>query len=351
MPFTLVIANQSETTLGKEKVELRFKFEDGEYSVNWSRSEIKTLSHGEERALYLLNFIFEVEERRFNGQETLFVIDDVADSFDYKNKHAIIQYLRDLCNTKNFYQIILTHNFDFYRSINGVVVHRANCLMANKRENDVTLSHAKGISNIFTNIWKKNVAGNEKILCATIPFTRNLIEYTKGKDDFDYVKLTSLLHWTKDTNTITIGDYLAIYNKTFHTCLNETNTKFAMNHSLKCLLFSEADKICDSTTPDSLNLEDKILLSIAIRIQAEIYLINRIRVINKQADNWYPENSRFNKLLVEFKSLSPFDPITHTLEEVSITVSSNIHLNSFMYEPILDLTIEHLIRLYKKIVG
>lgn len=32
------------------------------------------------------------------------------------------------------------------------------------------------------------------------------------------------------------------------------------------------------------------------------------------------------------------------------TVSSNIRLNSFMYEPILDLTIEHLISLYSEIL-
>lgn len=37
-------------------------------------------------------------------------------------------------------------------------------------------------------------------------------------------------------------------------------------------------------------------------------------------------------------------------EKISITVSSNIHLNSFMYEPILDLTIDHLINLYNEVV-
>ena len=42
-------------------------------------------------------------------------------------------------------------------------------------------------------------------------------------------------------------------------------------------------------------------------------------------------------------------PSLITLEKISITVSSNIHLNSFMYEPILDLTIEHLISLYTEV--
>ena len=42
-------------------------------------------------------------------------------------------------------------------------------------------------------------------------------------------------------------------------------------------------------------------------------------------------------------------PSLITLEKISITVSSNIHLNSFMYEPILDLTIEHLVNLYNEV--
>ena len=82
MPFTLSVANQTQAALGKENAKLKFTFEDGTDTVEWSRSEIKTLSQGEKRALYLLNFIFEVEARKLATQETLFIIDDVADSFD-----------------------------------------------------------------------------------------------------------------------------------------------------------------------------------------------------------------------------------------------------------------------------
>ena len=117
MPFTLKIANQVEAALGKEQAKLKFVFQDGADTVSWSRDEIKTLSRGEERALYLLNLIFEVEARKLANQKTLFIIDDIADSFDYKNKHAIVQYLEDINDADNFYQIILTHNFDFFRTL------------------------------------------------------------------------------------------------------------------------------------------------------------------------------------------------------------------------------------------
>src|SRR6185369_10831773 len=44
MPFTLSVANQTQAVLGKEKAQLRFTFNDGTDTVEWSRSEIKTLS-------------------------------------------------------------------------------------------------------------------------------------------------------------------------------------------------------------------------------------------------------------------------------------------------------------------
>ena len=37
------------------------------------------------------------------------------------------------------------------------------------------------------------------------------------------------------------------------------------------------------------------------------------------------------------------------LEEVLIMTSENIHINSFMYEPIIDMSLEYLIKLYNKV--
>ena len=137
MPFTLSVANQTQAALGKEKARLKFTFTDSTDTVEWSRSEIRTLSQGEKRALYLLNFIFEVEARKLINQETLFIIDDVADSFDYKNKHAIVQYLKDLSNTPNFHQIILTHNFDFFRTLVNSFVSYDRCFMTKRSSNAI----------------------------------------------------------------------------------------------------------------------------------------------------------------------------------------------------------------------
>jgi len=280
------------------------------------------------------------------NQETLFIIDDAADSFDYKNKHAIVQYLEDLRNTDNFYQIILTHNFDFFRTLANNFVHRNRCLMANRNSSSITLTKAEGIKNYFINIWKDKVNTDDSILCATIPFTRNLIEYTKGESDSDYLKLTSLLHWKDDTDQITVGNYFKIYNGLFGTLHDDSNPQ-----PVKTLLFTKAREISNRTAHDGLNLEDKVLLSMAIRMQAEIFLTNELRIIKSNANYWCQSKNQFGNLIKEYSSPAPSISAMRTLEKVSITVSSNIHLNSFMYEPILDLTIDHLINLYNEVCG
>jgi hypothetical protein len=343
MPFTLSVANQTQATLGKEKARLRFTFKDGDDTVDWSRAEVKTLSQGEKRALYLLNFIFEVEARSLAAQKTLFIIDDIADSFDYKNKHAIVQYLEDLDNKPYLYQLILTHNFDFFRTLANNFVHRERCLMASRQAKSITLSKADGIKNYFIGILKEKVHVNARVMCATIPFTRNLIEYIKGEENPDYLKLTCLLHWKEGTDKITEADYFQVYNELFGT-EHKGSDRFITE-----ILHEQANLISNQVDHAGLNLEDKVLLSIAIRLRSEEFLITKIRELKGNPNYWCTAKSQFGAIIKEYIKLEPAAPALRTLEKVSITVSSNIHLNSFMYEPILDLTVDHLCQLYKEV--
>ena len=346
MPFTPSIANHAQAALAKESAKLLFTFVDGSSTVECLRedSKMKTLSLGEERALNLLYFIFEVEDRKQKQQETLFIIDDVADSFDYKNKHAIILYLKDLCKTDFFHQIILSHNFDFYRAISLGFIHRERCLMANRGVGLISLTRAEGINNVFVNMWKNRVSENDTILYATVPFSRNLIEYTRGDEDPDYMKLTSLLHWKSDTGTITIDGYIDIYNRLFG-----ATYPINRNTAMVDTLFIQANQICLATTQTGLNLENKVLMSIAIRMKAEQFMTERIRLKKSDPAYWCQEKSQFGKLYDELITLDANLPERSILDKVSVTVSSNIHLNSFMYEPILDLSIECLVKLYNEV--
>ncbi len=151
VPFTLNAINRTSVILGQEPVlSLGFIFNDGAESTEVDKNALMAvLSTGEKKALYILNIIFEIEVRRKTAQETVLVVDDLADSFDYKNKYAIIQYLQEIADDQNFKLIILTHNFDFFRTVHSRFVGYRNCLMAAKSNDEIHLKQAAGINNVL----------------------------------------------------------------------------------------------------------------------------------------------------------------------------------------------------------
>ncbi len=343
VPFKLTAKNRTAVILGQEPLLiLGFTFEEGSEKAPIEKKDlINVLSTGEKKALYILNIIFEVEARKKLKQETVFVVDDVADSFDYKNKYAIIEYLRDISEQPQFRQIILTHNFDFFRTINSRFVKYNNCLMAFKSSKGLTLEKATGIKNVFVNDWKPNFFKDPKKKIASIPFIRNIIEYTKGDKDPYYLKLTSLLHCKTDSPTIKQSDLDEIFNSVFGGSNNsdegdKTMMEFIQNSAIECL-----------NAGDGVNFENKIVLSIAIRTAAEAFMIKKIK------DPDFVSNIDTNqtmKLFVKYKDLfgSDFETM-NTLQRVMLMTPESIHLNSFMYEPILDMSDEHLKKLYQDV--
>ncbi|NDB87085.1 MAG: hypothetical protein EB127_31025 [Alphaproteobacteria bacterium] len=205
VPFIIDIENKEDAALGLDNVkEFKFVFEDKSTNERQSLEEKKIkslLSQGERRALYLLNIIFDIETRRELKQDTLFIIDDIADSFDYQNKYAIIEYLNDIPEESNckFRQIILTHNYDFYRTLSKRLIHgnynqvKPHKLLVVKSDNDISLQPDFYQNNPFE-YWKEKF-DDGKMLIASIPFIRNLSEYCSGvKANKNYDTLTSLLH-------------------------------------------------------------------------------------------------------------------------------------------------------------
>lgn len=351
LPFTLRIANEAAAALGKETARLLFVFkveDESETEVVGKKEEVmKTLSQGERRALHLLSFIFEVESRKKSGKNTLFIADDPADSFDYKNKHAIVQYLEDLTKVDHFHQIILTHNFDLFRTLTRFV-HRNHCLVAVRAgDNTLSLEKMEGINNIFTKVWKPKIATSKAILIATIPFTRNIIEYTRGEADPVYLLLTSLLHWKSNTTSLSVKKYLVAYNQLFvtnHSLANEDD----LVHDW---IIDEAKSIAGRSGINELDLENKVVLSIATRILAEQHMTDRLRILKTDPGYWCSQGSQFGNMLGELKTFGIDADHIEILECVSVTVSSNIHLNSFMYEPLLDLSVDHLASLFNKVLA
>lgn len=342
VPFTLVPKNRTEVILGQEPVlSLGFTFKEGVDVATVERDDLLAiLSTGEKKALYVLNIIFEIQARIQSGVETLMIVDDIADSFDYKNKYAIIQYLKDVSETPNFAQVILTHNFDFFRTVKGRFVGYGNCLMVSKNSTGVTLTKAIGIDNVFVNDWKHGFSTNDKKRIACIPFMRNLVEFTKGESDPEFLLLTSLLHWKPASPSLDHLRLFASYNGIFGTALT------AENGATKVVdeIFSVADKCL--TEPEAVNFENKIVLSIAIRLRAEKFMVEKIN--DAAATNGIVSNQT-GALLRMFKTKYS-DPATlSTLDRVTLMTPENIHLNAFMYEPIMDMSDEHLKRLYSDV--
>lgn len=340
VPFVLTVRNREAVILGQDALpSLGFKFKDGADEMDVDKKDlIEALSTGEKKAFYILNILFEVEARK-NGtaRDVLIVIDDIADSFDYKNKYAIIQYLEDISETPRFKQIILTHNFDFYRTIESRFVSRDNCFMASKSSTQISLRPAVGIRNIFINDWKSNFYRDDKKKIACIPFMRNLIEYMKGNSDPSYLKLTSLLHWKSDTDKITIHELDMIFNGMFG------GHEVASNSTTKVMELIALEASSCLAAPDGLNFENKVVLAIATRLCLEKFLFEQIANAEPAFNFAAIQSNQTNKLARKYFELFPTEMNTkNVIRKVVLMTPENIHLNSFMYEPILDMSDQHL---------
>lgn len=344
VPFKLIVENQDDVILKREVPNISFMFVEQEEEKRVKQDDLlKALSSGEKKALYILNIIFEVEARRKNNHDTLFIVDDIADSFDYKNKYAIVEYLRDISRERKFYQIILSHNFDFFRTVQSrFVVPYKNCLFVEKEKNETKIKNASYINNPFKNDWIRNLNDDRKLI-ASIPFIRNIIEYTDGSEDEDYLKMSSILHFKDGSDDIKKSFLENIFRKKFP--ILDSLSLDDKNKGVLELIFELADKCLDST--ESINLENKIVLSIAIRLRAEKIMLEKLDNTETNSTN------QTGKLLESFKIKFCDDPSSletiKLLEQVTLMTPENIHLNSFMYEPIIDMSDEHLKNLYKNI--
>ena len=449
VPFIVEIANKKSAILGKESPNIVFKFDNGSGSYEeMSRDKLESLevlSQGELRALYLLNIIFEIEARKYDQRKTLFIVDDVADSFDYKNKYAIISYLHENAKIDFFYQIIMTHNFDFFRTIQSRLLGDSkwsNSLIAQKSTDKIELLDGghKNITDPF-NYWRKKVNrkdlfnweqvpgndslklveflkhnfyidriktpqiekidasktikvftenkyislclkdektkvdliidgvrtdefiveikddelniyqnSNDAILIAMIPFVRNLIEFSLGKKDDSYPLLTNLLHikGAKDNIPCTEEICISDIKPVFEQCIKTIDlSSFDDSILIYDLILSEASKINASEIVDGFNLENKIVLSIAIRLLAEKFMWSK--VTNKSSIKGSQTGHLFERYKEEFSQSVGESSNIETLDLVNLITPENIHLNSFMYEPILDMSEHELKSLYSSI--
>ncbi|MEY2792981.1 MAG: hypothetical protein RJA76_973 [Bacteroidota bacterium] len=345
VPFEIRLVNQEDVVLRRETANIEFDYKDRNDSpVTKDKSSILSiLSKGEQRAFYILQLLFDIESRKQLNQETLLILDDIADSFDYKNKYAIIEYIKELHCNSIFRLIILTHNFDFYRTVaSRLSLDYKAAFMATKNDNrEVQLIKGEYRKDIFSH-FKKNIS-DQKIFVSIIPFVRNLIEYIEDNSTSNYLLLTSCLHVKVDTSTITCGDILNLIHKSFPSTIKQS-IGFG-GRFIKDLIYETADLIILENGINEILLENKITLSVAIRLKAEEYMLRKI----PNSSTLEIDSNQTSKLLKIFKTNHSDKETISILDRINLMTPENIHVNAFMYEPLIDISVFHLLDLYKKV--
>ena len=358
VPFEVQIENKANFLLKDEAPNLSFKYTRGitvQQTATLKKDDLMvSLSTGEKRALYLLYILFDLERIRqqasAGGGQFLIIAVDIADSFDYKNKYAIIEYLNDLANTNGIDLLMLTHNFDFYRTIKmRLGVSRSNCFIAQRDEEGVVsmtvFRYQKDFFKqvIIAEIKDGNITTDEKkkLLFSSIPFYRNLCEYS-GKEDA-YLKLTSFLHLKTnpiDTVAVNISELWNIINP-FLDNATFTGTDEPYYDALIRIANS-----CVADTTNEVLLDNKLVIAIAIRLKTEKFLQQTL-IANGQTC----VDATSNQTREWFLQALPFltDEQKDVVEEVNLITPESIHLNSFMFEPLIDISDWSLKELYRKV--
>ena len=364
VPFKMKISNLKGAIIGESVPQIEFTFSKGREKRTIDRTkleELDTLSQGEKRALYLLNIIFDLERIKEAGKEMLIIVDDIADSFDYKNKYAIIEYLYELSQNEKNKILILSHNYDFYRTISSRIPVSRKCrLFADNNDAGIKFIQEKYQKQPF-DYWKTKP--NRKFVLALIPFVRNIIEFGKERnissqdDDADFLLLTALLHEKDNTHEITFSDILALYNE--YIGVSSFENDVILNDKVLQTLYD----VCNDITDSDVDLENKILLAMATRHKAEAFMINELKnysgqlTWNRNRDcgntteflNYIDTKGNQTRELMNGYLQIGDESTKKIMSEVNLMTPENIHLNSFMYEPILDMDIAELLRLYNQV--
>lgn len=357
VPFSIEPSNQEDVILNMELPSFKYIFSDSRGKKEVTKDNLlNVLSTGERRAYYILNMIFQILVAKKQGKECFVILDDISESFDYKNKYAIIEYISDISEytdtngEKLFKILLLTHNFDFYRTVSSRITKHGNSFIAFVDSDKIKLEKGQYTKNIFMHYKKSLVQSySDNIMVASIPFVRNLIEYTEGDDNEDYLILTSVLHYKENTRQITLNQIQDIFNK--YWCKKEpvTFAKGRENEMVYDVLMQESEKITDI---EKLEIENKLILSMAIRLIGESYMQNKIVSDlsngNDILKDIFSKKNQSARLIKAYKKYIN-DGAMNTLEIVAMITPENIHLNSFMFEPILDMSLKHLYKIYNDV--
>ncbi len=211
-----IVSNSMSKRLSVERDEsrrLRIRLSNQEF-LGLPRDELP-LSTGEQN---FLSLTFEFLKAKNSGAPVV-VIDDPVSSFDsiYKNK-VVYAIVRILHNKK---RIVLTHNTDLIRLLDGQYKHCFKLYLLNNtdgevngfiplrtREQDMLISLEK-LLEAFRNDVPRNVQNFELYLISMIPFMRGYANIANKRDIFE--NLTQVMHGYKTDSVDIAQAYIELF--------------------------------------------------------------------------------------------------------------------------------------------
>lgn len=294
----------------------------------------RVLSNGERKALHLLNIIFDVKKKLKDGVDTLLVLDDVVESFDYRNKYAFFEYLQELASqNSHLYIISLTHNFDFFRLVYEKLYpkNEKQFRLVISDENNNLSAEEMFDPRVFGN-YKRDAATDKSAWVTMIPFARNIVEFQYGKTHGDYKELTKALHTM--SSDVTVGDV----QQCLQSIISVTDTPFNESLNIHEAIILHAKEVAADAS-DGFSLKDNLVLAIGTRLCIERYIISKIS--EEDYRNAVSKERDLTRKLLVLYSNNCSDPNKQTFSKMfnkaAVIVDGTIHINSFMYEPLVDI--------------
>lgn len=342
--FDISITNQVNAIIGIQEPVFSKVFKGTTKEI--TEDIFSRFSSGEKRAIFILYFLYEIELKKMSGLPYTIVADDIVDSFDYKNKYAIVEYLSELSSDRKIQLIILTHNFDFFRSacisLGGNLQSRLFGYL--DTNDDVFLLRANKSdyeSFALFNDWKN--LDDIPSLIAFIPFLRNLVELQEGSSSPSYSLLCDFLHFNLNTSSVTLASLSSIYGIY---SIKHTNASASITYWDH--LIRHVKSISSPIAENDIKL--KIIFGLFIRLATDYFLLDKYRNNNSGTDPIIAPGSNWTRKLksLSIMYLSPDEK--KLLDRASTVAPSFVHVNSFMYEPLIDVGSEKLLSISQELI-
>ncbi len=350
--FELRIINKEDAYLGIKAPVIKRYYKGTDIEIINPRD--LRFSTGEIRCYNFINLIIEIEAKLKTTNKFSVILDDAVESFDYKNKYGMVEYISSLSKKGNIQLIIFTHNFDFFRSI-ILAIGESNCQKYFGYRDSGDIVNFYEVSNRYYlqissfNSWKDNPT-NKQFL-SLIPFARTILQLVKSGErpgsDAVFKKTLEYLHYDSNSETQTMLEIKTLLHDNVGVKINNTRLNFADNDLYLQKLQKECDDIV-STRISETDIEDKITLGLYLRLFLERFLYHKYKDATTLEPPVVNPLSRTKELIDLVKTnVALSQDEEEMIEGINVICPSYVHINSFMYEPLIDVGSEKLSEAYR----